>query len=432
MPETMQVTTDFSTDPYWWRGTSLAADAGDTLPAKADIVIVGSGFTGASAALEAARSGRSVVVVDAGSLGFGASSRNFGYLTGGLGKSRLARRHPGQKGEDISRAYPEAADHVLNLLEREEIDAGLRHEGLSILAHSPEAFTAIKAQAEQDFNVERGVKVFSAEQLSAEMIASERFYGGVFNPTAIAVQPGQYVAGIIAAARRYGARFVPFCEALELKGQAGNWTIVTSKGEIRAGKIGLGTDGHSGKLFPFLRRRIVPVVGTVIATEELPADVMKRIFPRLTWFSDTQFGFLCFRPSPDHRRVIFAKAGLPGSFNRDAKPYAARVYKEMVKTVPELAQFRVAHAWAASVGVTFDGVPHLGIKDGVHYAAGYNGSGVAMASYLGYWMGRRLVGDMDHQLVFENETFPTNILYTGNTWFMPGLRVLLNALKLQV
>lgn len=425
-------TSDFSSNPYWWNDTGLTAQQWDTLPASTDVVIVGSGFTGASAALEIARSGRSVVVLDTHSLGFGASTRNFGYLQGGLGKSRLARRHKGQKAEDISRAYPEAGNHVLSLLEREDVDAGLRHEGLAILAHSPKAFAAVRAQAEQPFNVEKGVKVYEADELPRELIASQRFHGGVFNPEAIAVHPGRYVEGIIQAARRHGALFVPFAEAKSYTGQDGDWTIRTAKGVIKTRALGLGTDGHSGKLFPFLRKRIVPVVGTVIATEELPVETMQALFPKLTWFSDTQFGFLCFRPSTDHRRVIFAKAGLPGAFGADMRPYAARVYGEMIATVPQLEGVKLAHAWPASVGVTFDGVPHLGVEQGVHYAAGYNGSGVAMASYLGYWMGRRLVGDMDAQLVFEKSAFPTNLLYTGNTWFMPGLRVLLNVLKLQV
>lgn len=428
----MRTTADFSTRPLWWNGTSLSDPDGDALPSKVDVLIVGSGFTGSSAALEVARSGRSVAVVEAQNLGFGSSSRNFGYIGGGIGKPRLAKRHPGERGEAMGRAYPDAADFVMQLLERESIDAEVRSEGLSILAHTPDIFVHLAKDADAPANRELGVEAFRSEEVFDNVIASRRFHGAVVNPDAKALNPGKYVDGMIKAARRHGAVFVPNAEALSIAGSPGNWTIRTNKGVVQAKQIGLGTNGHSGKLFQFLRKRIVPVVGTVIATEELDTDFVRSLFPKLTWFTDTQFGFLCFRPSPDHKRVVFAKAGLPGSFSGDPRPNAARVFKEMTATLPQLADVKIQHAWPGSVGVTFDGAPHLGVHEGVHFAAGYNGSGVAMASYLGYWMGRRLIGDTSNELVFEQAPFPTHFLYNGSTWFMPALRVLLNHLKLQV
>lgn len=419
------------THPLWWEGTAIAARHSDPLPARVDALVIGSGFTGSSAALELGRRGWSVALIDSHELGFGSSSRNFGYLGGGIGTPRLAKRHKGARGERIAEAYPLAGQHVLGIIEREGIACDIRNEGLAVLAHTPEIFEHLKADVAGPRGQASGAVAIPRDELRERLIASDRFHGGIHIPGGNALNPGKYIEGLIAATRRYGVAAVANAEALAISGGPGQWRVRTTQGEVIAKHIALGTNGHSGKLFPFLRRRIVPVVGTVIATERLGTERIRALFPKLSWFSDTQYGFLCFRPSPDHERVIFAKAGLPGSFADPAR-YAAAVHKEMVATLPDLADVRLDYAWPGAVGVTFDAVPHMGIENGIHYAAGYNGSGVTMASYLGHMMGCRIAGDTFDQLVFEQHAFPGHWAYRGYPWFMPAMRVLVNYLKLPV
>jgi gamma-glutamylputrescine oxidase len=247
----------------------------------------------------------------------------------------------------------------------------------------------------------------------------------ILSRSAAAVNPGKYHAALVGLAKDAGALFFERTPANSIEGKPGSFLVKTRLGTIRCKAVGLATNGHSGKLTPFLRRRIIPVTGTVIATGELPEELTKSLLPDGSWCVDTHFGFRCFCLSPDGKRLIFAKAGLPGSFRRDIKPYARRVYKHMIETFPQLDGVALDYAWPASVGVTLDGIPHLGSHEGVWHAAGFNGHGVAITVHLGNQMARRILGGQHKKSVFEEIPFPTSVFYNGNTWFMPVIRQML-------
>lgn len=170
-------------------------------------------------------------------------------------------------------------------------------------------------------------------------------------------------------------------------------------------------------LTPWLRRRLIPLGSYMIATEPLPPDTARRLVPRGRMLVDTRRVLSYFRLSPDGTRVLF---GGRASFRRvSAREAAPRLHGFMTAVWPELSRTRITHAWTGSVAFTFDHVPHMGVHDGVHFALGCQGSGVAMATYLGRQTGLKLAGKATRRCAFDGLPFPTRPGYRGNPWFLP-------------
>ncbi len=418
---------DFRCTPLWQDNYSAAAAPDAQFPSRADAVIVGSGYTGCSAALTLARKGASVVVLETNELGHGASTRNFGYAMGPENRGRYSGRYADHEVDRIVTAYSAASTYLRALIDEfgpEEV--GLRREGQLVVAHSAKAFAALS----QAGPLASGQSLIKPSHLP-EVIGSEVFHGGLLSREAAAVHPGKMHAELVRHAQAAGALFFDHCPATTILRTGTGYSVQTPKSDISADFVALATNGHSGKLNPFVRRRVLPIVGTVIATQKLETDLAYSLMPKGHWCADTQFGFRCFRLSPDNNRLVFAKAGLPGSFEGDVRPYARAVYRHMVETFPQLKDVSLDYAWPASVGVTFDALPHLGQNDGIWFAGGFNGHGVAMSHYLGHLMGRRILGDQSDRTFMEDTPFPTSLFYHGNTWFMPLIRQLIKLKGLQ-
>jgi glycine/D-amino acid oxidase-like deaminating enzyme len=124
-----------------------------------------------------------------------------------------------------------------------------------------------------------------------------------------------------------------------------------------------------------------------------------------------------FRPSPDGKRVLW---GGRASFRKATPEQSAPVlHATMVETFPDLRDSRITHAWTGFVAFTFDGLPHIGVQDGVHYAAGCQGSGVAMATWLGHNVALKMAGAANERFALDDLHFPTRPTYSGNPWFLP-------------
>ena len=155
----------------------------------------------------------------------------------------------------------------------------------------------------------------------------------------------------------------------------------------------------------------------MIATEPLPPETTRRLIPRGRMIVDTKRVLSYYRLSPDSRRILFGgRASFRSATARQAAP---RVHGLMTRVWPELARVRITHAWTGNVAFTFDYVPHLGTHDGVHYAAGCQGNGVAMMTYLGHQLARKLAGKASRPSAFDGLPFPTRPLYSGRPWFLP-------------
>jgi glycine/D-amino acid oxidase-like deaminating enzyme len=203
----------------------------------------------------------------------------------------------------------------------------------------------------------------------------------------------------------------------KIEGKPGAFRLVTSRGAMAAREVVIGTNGYTGALTPWQRRRLVPLGSYIIATEPIGKARVESMFRRFCTMSNTQRVLFYYRPSPDHERVLF---GGRASFRMtDAVSSAPTLYEYMCRVYPELRGVKLTHSWTGNVAFTFDYLPHMGIHEGLHYCMGCNGSGVAMMSYLGRQVALKILGRTNRACAFERIAFPTRPLYDGTPWFLP-------------
>ena len=421
---------DFKDTPYWWEAAA-PTDRGDADPPEhADVLIVGGGYAGLSAALELARGGRTVVVAEAEFFGHGASSRNGGGVSAGvnLGKgiaggsskagseNEIVRRLDG-----LMRESRNAFDMVGTLVEREKIDCHYEQRGRLVGAYTPKHFAGFAAKAENlNRNCDAGARLLPRARLREEM-ASDFYYGGMTIERAAKIHPSLYHKGLMDACRRAGVQLCANTKVLDVAGGRGGFTVTTSKGQVRCAETMIATNGYTGPLTPDLRKGLVPATSHIIVTEELPEELTRSLIPNGRTISETPRVLCYYRMTPDGKRVMFG--GRARFTDVDPKLRARLMHKMMTERFPQLKDARVTHSWTGYVAFTYDFLPHLGTYRDMHYCLGCNGSGVAMMTYLGYLVARRILqnGELDSPFVGLDLPKVPMPGYTGNPWFLPAI-----------
>lgn len=411
-------TPDVSTEPYWLDGVAAVDPGEGPLPAETDVLVVGAGYTGLSAAIETARGGRSTLVVDSGSAGFGCSVRNGGQISTSIKPTYddLARRYGAERAYAIAREGHEALVWIEDFIAREAIDCDFAVVGRFHAAHTSKHFEALAASVgKRPKGLEIPAEVVTRTEQHREL-GTEAYHGGVVYPRHASLQPAKFHTGLMWIALGAGARVVPHCAANSIRREGGRFEVETTRGRVSARDVIIATNGYTGTLTPWLRRRVIPIGSYVIATEPIPAETMDRLMPTNRVVSDTRKVVYYYRPSPDRSRVVFG--GRVSAAETDPMVSGPLLLADLVTLFPELSGIRISHTWAGFVAYTFDTLAHAGIHDGVHYAMGYCGSGVSMAPYLGMRVGRTVLGREDGRTGFESIGFPTRPLYTGRPWFL--------------
>jgi len=406
--------------PYWWDDAEAPNLPAADLPARADVVVVGSGYTGLNAALVTAKGGRDTLVLDAERAGWGCSSRNGGHISTSIKPTteELAARFGLDRARAIRAEGTRALDWIEELVRSEGIDCEFRRNGRFHAAHTPDAYEELAHKI--DTLGREGIEahmVPRAEQHSE--LGTDAYYGGVVYPRHAALHPAKYHAGLLRRVLEAGARVAERCPALTVERTGDGFEVTTPKGRVEARNVIVATNGYTGPLVPWLRRRTIPIGSYIIATEPLAPDVMDRLFPTDRTTSDSCRVVYYYRASPDRTRVLFG--GRVSSGETDPRVSGPRLHAAMTRIFPELASARVSHSWMGTVAYTFDTLAHCGVQEGVHYATGYCGSGVAMASYLGMRTGQRVLGLAEGRTAFDGLPFPTRPLYTGTPWFLPAV-----------
>ncbi|MCD2183681.1 NAD(P)/FAD-dependent oxidoreductase [Rhizobium sp. GN54] len=417
-------TADARMTSYWWDRSPPQALAEAGLPAKVDVLVVGSGYTGLHAAIELARGGREVLICDAEQIGFGCSTRNGGQISTSVkpGFATLAKAHGEATARRIftdgrqSLAWTEAFIRV------EGIECDFKVVGRFHVAHDRKSFSALTASLK---NQPKGLDVPAhvvprAEQRSE--LGTDVYHGGVVFEKHASLDPGRYHAGLVRLARAAGVRLAANCKVTGLARTANGFTVETARGRVEARNVVLATNGYSGPLSRWHQRRIIPIGSYIVATEELPETLVDELIPRNRVVSDTRRVLYYFRASPDRRRILFG--GRVSVAETDPRLSGPLLHREMQRLFPQLAGYRVSHSWMGYVGYTFDTLPHVGERDGIHYAMGYCGSGVGMAGYLGMRVGQAILGKPDGRTGYGETAFPSRSYYFGKPWFLaPAVHV---------
>ncbi len=396
--------------PYWWEALSDAEmESDESVPRRCDVAIVGSGFTGLSAALTLLRNGRQAVVFERGPAGFGASTRNGGQIGSGNQKFRVKKLialRGRKKAEAMLREGTRMLDHIAALIAEENIDCHFRHCGRFRAAVRPEHYEAM-AQDMRDLKDIAGVEssmVPRADQHSE--IGTDCFFGGSLLPNDASLHPALYHAGLMQRIKSSGGRVLDHTPVQNIIPIGSEFRVVTNRGVTIAKDVIIATNGYTDGLVPELGRRIVPVGSALIATDELPEALFHKLLPRDRVYGNTNRVFYYFRGAPDARRIIWG-----GRVGRLAPQKSAAAFRhlarDMLHVFPDLGNVAITHAWDGQIGYTYDEVPHIGCtKSGIHYALGYCGTGVSRATYFGTKIALKVLDNPDGRTSFDDLAFP--------------------------
>ncbi len=414
---------------YWLEGIAPAGTTRSHLPERADVAVVGAGFTGLSAARSLARGGASVAVLESQTVGFGASSRNGGMVLPGL-KVRagvLIQRYGKELAQAMFQASTDSIDWVEHIVGEEQIACDFKRHGHVFLAAKPKHFESTVRSAELlEREFAHRVKVMPRELLSEE-IGSTVYYGGVLDTCSAGVHPARYVRGLARAAERAGAKIFEQCPVRALarstrNGTAG-WNVSTEDGTvIFAENVLLASGAYSPRSLPIIPRKIIPIGSFIIVTDPLSDEMARKTIPNGRMLYDSLNYLHYFRLTPDRRMLFGGRAAFFPETASTVHSSAAILQREMVHVFPQLAGARVEYVWGGTLDVTFDLMPHSGESDGLYFAIGFAGHGVALASYLGSRLGANM---LRHQWddPFTKIGFPGAPLgmYDGRPWFLPAV-----------
>jgi glycine/D-amino acid oxidase-like deaminating enzyme len=411
-------TPGFKTEPYWLDDMVPADTGTPEFPAAVDVLVVGAGYTGLSAAIETARGGRSTLVIDAEHAGWGCSSRNGGQISTSIKPSYddLCRRYGRERGTAVAREGHEALAWIEAFIAREAIDCDFSVVGRFHAAHNAKQFEALAAGVgKRPARLEIPAEVVPRSEQHREL-GTDAYWGGVVYPKHASLQPAKFHKGLVERALASGAVIVPFCPATRIERSSKGFSATTGRGTVEARDVVIATNGYTGTVTPWQRRRVIPIGSYVIATEPIAPDVMDRLMPGQRIISDTRKVVYYYRPSPDRTRIVFG--GRVSAAETDPAVSGPRLHADLVGLFPELRDIRVSHSWAGLVAFTFDTLAHTGVHDGMHYAMGYCGSGVSMAGYLGMRTGQKVLGLKEGRTGFDDIGFRTRPFYTGDPWFL--------------
>jgi glycine/D-amino acid oxidase-like deaminating enzyme len=392
--------------PYWWEAAPRRETPGRSLPPKTDVVIVGSGFTGLSAALMLLGRGREVLVLDRNVPGYGASTRNGGQIGSGNQKFRVKRLielRGERKAAALLREGTRMLDYIEELVASEKIDCHFRRCGRFRGAMQPGHYEAM-ARDMEDLKRIAGVESFMvprSEQLSE--IGSEVFFGGSVLPNDASLHPALYHSGLMQRVEERGGVIIGNAGVRRIERDADGFVVGTDAGSLRCRDVVVATNGYTDGLVRPLQRRLVTVRSGLIATAPLPPDMMARLMPKNRVYGNTNRVFYYFRAAPGENRIVWG-----GRVGRAAGLAAFRhLARDLLTVFPDLGDIPVTHAWDGQIGYTYDELPHLGrMADGVHYAVGYCGTGVSRATYFGHKIALQILGDPEGQTAFDDLAFP--------------------------
>lgn len=414
---------------FWRERSPLRSVLHDeVLPAKADVVIVGAGYSGLSVALHLARAGRDVVVLEKDRPGEHASTLNFGAC--GRTIRHKFTQVAGDYGlETAIRIFREAKawlDYTVEFIEREQIDCGFTRAGRVYGAHTPEAYTAMAKDLEYQQRHMPVDSVMIPRDEQKNEVSSDDFFGVQLLNDVGHLDPGRYHAGLLQRALDSGVRVYSGCRAEAFECNRGGYVAKTTRGPIHSKELILCTNAETFGSDPVLkkfRRRLIPIHCWSVVTEPLDDRRIRQALPSERLQLETVLLYTAVRVIDPDRRLLICAQHL---YNHTDVPTAAvAVLRQASERMPSLKDVRADYCWYGQFAMTFDWLPHLGTDPatGIHYLIGLVGTGVPASGYLGWKLANRILGNPEGETVFADRPFPSRPFYNGNpAWVLPAAR----------
>lgn len=379
----------------WYAATATPLAPCDSLKGriKADVCIVGAGYTGLSAALHLAEAGLDVVVLEAHRIGFGASGRNGGQLGSGqrMEQNDLVKLVGDADADKLWHLAEEAKDLVKSLIAKHKIDCylkrGVAHIGLNKGETKELHWYADYLNDRYGYD---SIQKLDREQSHA-LCPSPAYDGGILDMSAGHLHPLRYALGLGAAAQNAGARVFEKTHVHDI--QTGARPIVrTDQGHVECDHVILACNGYMGGLNPKVASRVMPINNFIAATEPL-CEEAKRILTQDVAVADTKFVVNYFRLSHDGRLLF---GGGENYSYRFPKNIAEAVRKPMCEIFPHLKDTKIDYAWGGTLGITMRRMPYFARPDdNILSASGYSGHGVGTATHAGKLLALAIQGQSE-------------------------------------
>ena len=318
------------------------------LPADVDVAIVGSGYTGLTAARVLAKAGSSVAVMDQNEIGWGASSRNGGMATPGL-KQDIFKIHK-KYGMDYAREFWRSSVDAIDLLEQiiieEKIVCDWSRKGHIALSCKQSHYNELPEYAawiKREMGHEK--TIVPQEEIRSE-IGTDAYFGGLSDEFSGGLQPAKYVDGLARAVADLGVRLCEDTRVEKINRNGDGHELITSKGDMKAGEVIIATNGYTDMLVPELKPKVFPVGSYIIVTEPLPQDLQDILSPKRRMFYDSKWFINYFRLTPDGRMLWGGRNDL--STDLDLHESATILSQQVCKVFPELNDYQFTHTWTES------------------------------------------------------------------------------------
>ncbi|MDX3927814.1 MAG: FAD-binding oxidoreductase [Shinella sp.] len=367
---------------------------------SAEVVVVGGGISGLATAIELARRGRKVVLLEAAKVGSGASGRANGQVISALtrhGPSAIRSLLPEERAERLIDLVKGASDALFGLVERYGIDCDARRSGWLQPAHTPGRFPRVAGLAAQWSDEGAPAAAVPVAEMAARL-GTDAYFGGWEHRGGGHINPYAFTVGLARAATGEGVAVFEDSPAQHLERKDGVWTIKTPSGVVRAGKVALATAAYAGDLWPELRRSIVPVTSYQAATEPL-GPLAAEILPNDEAASDTRMDLRYFRKDREGRLVSGGALAVQFDAERRLPKLVGRRLRALFSA---LADNTMTHFWGGRIAMTIDRLPHLHRRaDGLCAWVGCNGRGLALACAMAPVVADAVEGVPDEDLAIS-------------------------------
>ena len=421
----MNASTPRLPDSLW---AASAATPAPTPPLKgrheADVVVVGGGFAGLSTALHLSEAGKSVILLEAAEPGWGASGRNGGQVNPAwrMLPSEITAKYGSNRAPAVLDMLNRSCDLAFNVIKRHAIDcdperpgfvhAGFGQAGKKFLDGWIKEWTALGVPVERYDR--KGLR---------DLIGTDFYHFGMRDPRGGHLQPLSYARGLAKAAIAQGALIHGGSPVTEIHEKGKGWQVVTPGGSVEAEHVVLCTNAYTDKLWPNLRKSVVPVVSFVAATEPLDAARLAQVLPGRHACAETRHELHYFKLDRDNRFVI----GGRGNMTNVRTEGSVEHLKETARKIfPALEGIGWSYGWGGRIAATPDHTPRLfKLARNVHAGLAFNGRGVAMATMFGTQLARVVLGEEPEMPVEEMDQVPNHAFRQfGITWYMVSGRIL--------